>query len=314
LAMSFGEQLQILIGVIMVVVVIFELWLLRRRRKTKTIRTFKPEDSDDSYNTITSTERIADIMRNQGVDTEEADDLLRQAKRAQARGEYEVAAARANAAKNSMMTSKRYTASTKVETKPTMDLTALPEPETVDAVEDERPVEQEPVDKTPKLPENFMQAKFMLGTAKESIESARSAGRNTSEAVKALKDAAEQFKSEQYGKALSMALKAKKLAEGLPVTPLKTQEGVQPVTDLSTPAPESVASWKAEVAAQGGKLEHVSEPETLTCPNCETSVTSDDAFCRKCGTKLEFAIICPGCGMELERDDAFCRKCGTKAK
>lgn len=312
--MSLGEQLQILLGVIMVIVVLFELWLLRRRRKTKTVRTFKPEDSDDSYNTITSTERIADVMRNQGVDSTEADELLMQAKRAQARGEYEVAVLKASAARTSLMTAKRYTASTRVDTKPTMDLTALPEPEPEEPEEREIPTEEEPVDKTPKLPENFMQAKFMMGTAKESIEAARSAGRNTSEAVRALKDAAELFRGEQYGKALSLALKAKKLAEGLPLAPTKTQESVQPVMDVGEPVPESVASWKAEVAAEGGKVERVSEPETLTCPNCETTVTSDDAFCRKCGMKLEFTIICPGCGLELEKDDLFCRKCGTKIK
>lgn len=46
------------------------------------------------------------------------------------------------------------------------------------------------------------------------------------------------------------------------------------------------------------------------CPQCGAPLGSDDTFCGKCGTRIEYA--CPKCGAVLEPADEFCGRCGTR--
>ena len=46
------------------------------------------------------------------------------------------------------------------------------------------------------------------------------------------------------------------------------------------------------------------------CPTCGAALGPNDAFCGKCGARIEYA--CPRCGTALEADDAFCGKCGAQ--
>ena len=63
----------------------------------------------------------------------------------------------------------------------------------------------------------------------------------------------------------------------------------------------------------------------ILCENCGTVVTSDSAFCKKCGSPmktLDFsalgieaapgASVCKSCGAPLAPDSAFCEACGAK--
>ncbi|MFA5895712.1 MAG: zinc ribbon domain-containing protein [Thermoplasmata archaeon] len=50
--------------------------------------------------------------------------------------------------------------------------------------------------------------------------------------------------------------------------------------------------------------------EELGCPECGARLGPQDAFCGKCGAKIEYA--CPQCGAVLEPDDTFCGKCGAR--
>jgi hypothetical protein len=179
---------------------------------------------------------------------------------------------------------------------------------------EERALDYEPVEQTPeeipaasapKLPDNYMQSKFMIATAGDAIESASGAGRDVRNAGDALAQARAAFDKAEYGKALSLALRARKLAEGLPVTG-PSDDGMAPVTDIG-----ALSGAASESRAQNVSRT-VAADATLNCPDCEAHVEEDDAFCRKCGGKLEFALACPGCGKELDEGDAFCRKCGTK--
>ncbi len=51
-------------------------------------------------------------------------------------------------------------------------------------------------------------------------------------------------------------------------------------------------------------------PEEGGCPTCGAPLGPHDAFCGKCGTRIEYA--CPQCGAVLEPEDAFCGKCGAR--
>jgi len=48
----------------------------------------------------------------------------------------------------------------------------------------------------------------------------------------------------------------------------------------------------------------------VKCPKCQTENKEEAKFCKKCGTKLEFA--CPSCGHRCEEDSLFCEKCGQR--
>jgi len=50
--------------------------------------------------------------------------------------------------------------------------------------------------------------------------------------------------------------------------------------------------------------------QTLTCPNCSTSVKANAKFCPECGTKMK--PTCPNCKKELPAGTKFCPDCGTK--
>jgi len=319
--LDLATQLQIILLVIMVVVILFEFWLLRRRRKTKyaakrfvsssNYRSDSSDDFDEAYNAITSTEKISSILKSQGIDTEEADLSLAQARRAHSRGDSNTALAKANSARVTLMSAKKYSVSTQTSIKPAQDLLKAPVPEEEEEQDyqsrDQTP-EAIPAESAPKLPDNYLQSKFMLVTAEDAIKGAEGKGKSVSAAWRSLADARSLFDRAEYGKSLSQALKAKKQAEGIPTAPVTSEEGPA-VMDVGAPVTEGVERWKEE---NPPAAKRPPATEELECPGCKSKVTSDDAFCRKCGGKLEFQLVCPGCGIDIEKSDAFCRKCGTK--
>ena len=107
--MDLSTALQVALLIIMVIVIFFELWLLRRRKGTRKAYALpRDDDFDDAHNAIVSTEKIMSIMRGQGVETADAESLLREAKRAHSRGDRTYATAKANAARTSLMNAKKY--------------------------------------------------------------------------------------------------------------------------------------------------------------------------------------------------------------
>ncbi|HYM38851.1 MAG TPA: zinc ribbon domain-containing protein [Thermoplasmata archaeon] len=46
------------------------------------------------------------------------------------------------------------------------------------------------------------------------------------------------------------------------------------------------------------------------CPECRAPLAPHDAFCGRCGSRIEYA--CPECGAALSPEDGFCGKCGTR--
>ena len=297
--------IQIILIVVMVIVIIVELIIiLRRRSRGETVKSGKSPMADRSFNSLLAAEKIYDFMLGQGIVSEEARILLRDARGDQLAGRHDAAISKAEQAKAILAEAKKNAdiiGAEPIAYKPAVPLSDLP----ADS-EGALPEEGMPPEAKPKIPDNFLQAKFIISTAEESIKEAERGGKDVSRAKSELSKARTCFDSEDYTRALSQALRAKKILSGAPVEPSKDGEDGSAVTDLS-------GGERAEMAHPPPKKEGC-EDDSLACPSCSSQVTEDDGFCRKCGTKLEFAAVCPSCGAELEPEDSFCRKCGTKLK
>ena len=46
------------------------------------------------------------------------------------------------------------------------------------------------------------------------------------------------------------------------------------------------------------------------CPQCSAPLGPHDAFCGRCGSRIEYE--CPQCGAALDPEDTFCGKCGAR--
>lgn len=75
--------------------------------------------------------------------------------------------------------------------------------------------------------------------------------------------------------------------------------------------PTATASKKSVVTAPNTVIE---KPEKI-CPNCKQPISTDSAFCTKCGFNLSEETaknICPSCGNIITNDSAFCTQCGCR--
>ncbi|MDX1521061.1 MAG: zinc ribbon domain-containing protein [Anaerolineae bacterium] len=74
---------------------------------------------------------------------------------------------------------------------------------------------------------------------------------------------------------------------------------------------------EAEVDAEIRRLQNAGAVETITCPTCGKTGSTQDSFCSGCGQPLaspaeaeRSADHCPSCGYAFEPGDAFCAQCG----
>lgn len=52
--------------------------------------------------------------------------------------------------------------------------------------------------------------------------------------------------------------------------------------------------------------------QQMFCPVCSSPVAPGEAYCRKCGAKLEGGKLCQSCGFSNPKANAFCANCGKK--
>ena len=242
--------------------------------------------SEKAHNLIMTTQSISSTLSGQGIDTEDANRILLEAKNYEMRGDYNSAIEGAEAAKVALLRAKRehdLSGSAAPAVKPSVSVTAHFDQ---DMPKDDMPLHEEPetddLDLS-KLPKNYMQAKFMLTTAKALLDKN---GIKKGEAYSLYEQAKERFDAEDYSKALSLAIKSEQMLDSDAVSLIGEEED--------------------------DEEENVEVEEVLACPSCEAELNHDDAFCRKCGEKIEFEAVCPECDAEVEPDDRFCRKCGQK--
>jgi hypothetical protein len=199
---------------------------------------------------------------------------------------------------------------------------------------EELPEESESFAFRKKMPENYMEAKFKLELARQAVTEAQAAGRDAGQADEQLLQAKSQFDSENYAAALSSAIKAEKMARGIPLdsgikeitkpppdTPTAIVDRAKPeaprraiaaTVQAVPPSKPSATAVTASSVLQTGPDTVPGATQSLNCNSCGKGVLPDDNFCRKCGTKVEKPLNCPSCTVDLEKDDIFCRKCGAK--
>ena len=238
--------------------------------------------SDKAHNLISTTESISSTLAGQGVNTTEANSIIANAKKFERIGDYSSAIERAEAAKLALIRAKRE-----------REVGATPAPAVKQTAAESEPMEEEQVEEDvvdlSKLPKNYMQAKFMLSSAKDLLDRKGITG---GEAYDFYTEAKERFDAEDYSKALTLAIKAERL--------------------LDSDTVDLIGEEEAEEKAPSDEGDEEEVIEVMVCPECDAEVSGDDAFCRSCGEKLEFDTSCPGCDADIESDDKFCRKCGHK--
>jgi len=263
----------VLFAVAMGILAFFEIRFLRKRMKGRRKRLGKRDDelADQAHNAVITTKAILSAMDRQGVRSGDASSMLREADMALARHNYRVVIDLTSKTRDRLMSAKAAQATRG-------DLAKLEQVATVGGSTDVTTKER--IQK--EFPPNLLQSKFSIELAGTAIETARTAGRGTDVATQLLDSAKARFDSQDYDGALRFARQSKRSADG---------EAIELPPAVAPAAPSMPAGDQS-------------------CPSCGASIRPDDAFCRKCGTRLGPGV-CASCGAELLADDGFCRKCGT---
>jgi hypothetical protein len=263
---------------VLAIVVYLELRYMKSRRKNKVDVVLV---QDDAYNAMMTTQAVSEALKGQGRNTREADQLLVKAKAAYQRREYLMCKELAEEARSILRQCK---------TEAKMD-----SPEELSSSPVEEPVTEQnpPLKDIKKLPQNYLESKFMIETARMCIDTASKEGVDIAEAEKTLTTAKDCYGRTEYTEALKNALKAKKIAEG---------QNIASQTE-PTRAPESRIDEPKELSKKSVRSQ---------CGSCHQPVDENDSFCRKCGAKIVRVPKCPSCAFEVDSADAFCRKCGAK--
>ena len=252
-----------------------EVRFLRKKMKDRRVRLVKGDSElpDEAHNSIVTTKAIVGSLEKQGIHSPEVKGWLREADMAYERRNYRVVLELTGRAKSRLLTLKADHAA-KGEVAKLEHLSSVRgegEVTTKELLQKE-------------VPPNLPQSKFSMEVAGSAIEQGRAAGRDVAKAIEFLDAAKDRFEAKDYDGALTLARLSKRSADG--------QEVEAPPASAPKPASTTAASG-------------------VPCPSCGAALAADDAFCRKCGARVE-ASACASCGTPLLPDDAFCRKCGAR--
>ena len=277
----------IILVVVMILVLYFELRIMRGKAKEVRRASLR---RDEAHNALITTESVIDVVSRQGSDVGNARPILERARDAYARREYGRTIDLCDSARLELRKgapAPRQAKADAYEGDASDDLERL----AMDIVRSDRRPSHSDTYKGTKLPADegsgYMSAKFELGAARDEIEQAIEEGRDTAEAEEMLANADGEFEDGNYQKALSMAVKARKLL--------------------------SEAADSDTIPLRPAAVREESEGEAQKCTSCRSMILPDDDFCAQCGApaKLE---PCPECGKEPGKNDRFCRKCGAKLR
>lgn len=279
------------LALVMIVVTWFELRYMRKRSKSRRLESArKPEQlEDEAHNALLTTRAIVSTLAERGgIRSEDVDAVMREAQMAFNRHNYRVAIELTTKAKGQLLTLKaQQGAKGDLAKLDTLASKAPPEESTT----------KEVLQKD--FPPNLVQSKFAIAMAETSIEDGRSAGRDVTQAQTLLAAAKVRFDAKDYSGALTVSRQAQKSARGETV-----EVTIPPMASPASPVPVLVPPSPPKPAP-------ATIPVGTACPTCGAAMKPDDAFCRKCGTKV-IVTNCPACGTSLLADDVFCRKCGTR--
>lgn len=259
---------------VLAAVVYFERRYMRSRRKDRIDLSLM---KDDAYNALITTQAVANSLQEQGRKTEEADRLLLQAQSAYRRQDYATCKDLADKARDAL----RRTRASESDT--LKEIASGPVEVSVNE-------QTAPIHEIKKLPQNYLESKFMIEAARMCIDDALGKGAEVKDAEGFLAVAKQCFERTEYTEALKQALRAKRSAEGLKV------------------------AAAIEVGPPTEREEAPADRKGAECGQCGGSVDDEDNFCRQCGAKIVRTPKCPSCSSEVEESDRFCRKCGTNLK
>jgi len=240
---------------------------------------------EEAFNTLSSTQAIAQALRNTGLEVPEAQNLLTQAQLAYELGDYETANQKANEAKEGLLAAKLKQNLSRQAPKSDNPQPAL-------ALEPAPPEPSEPIPDKARLtrdfPPNYLRARFELNLARDALQEASQKGRVNSGAENLFAKSERAFAAEDYESALRFSLEVKRDLGGssLPNPPIRASAGGLSPSGL----------------------------EASRCGSCSAPVQGEDTFCRKCGTKIERTAFCTQCGKKADGADQFCRGCGRTLK
>lgn len=257
----------------------FEMTFLRKKIKNRRVRTPKGDSElpDAAHNAIVTTKAIVESLERQRIRSPESTAWIKEAETAYGRHNYRVVLELTGKARERLLSLKSAQAQKG-------DLATLEQLVPVGGGE-EVTTTKELLQK--EVAPNLVQSKFSMELAGSAIDQGRGAGRDVTQAEEFLDAARGRFDASDYDGALSLARLSKRAADGQKI-------------DAHAPSPKAVPV----VAVP-------STPGARLCPSCGAGLATDDAFCRKCGTRL-IPSPCASCGAELLADDAFCRKCGAR--
>lgn len=269
----------VLAAVVFGVVGFLEMTFLRKKMKNRRVRAPKgdTELTDSAHNAIVTTKAIVESLERGGVRSPESNVWIKDAEAAFQRRNYRVVLELTAKARERLLALKSAQARKG-------DIAKLDQIAPAGAGE-EIPTTKEILQK--EVAPNLLQSRFSIELAGTAVDQGRLAGRDVVQAAEFLDAAKGRFEAKDYDGALSMARLSKRAADGQKV-------------DARVPSARAATIVETPPA-----------PATRTCPSCDADLAADDAFCRKCGTRLA-PPKCTACGAQLLVDDAFCRKCGAR--
>jgi ribosomal protein L40E len=264
-----SETIILIVAVLIVAAVAYlQLRYIRSHKQTKLDGAL---EQDDAYNAVATTKAVAASLRQAGRDTTEGDLLIYQAESAYERREFTNCLELADRAKTVLRNCKEK------------DLLTCPIPPPEERKEVEA-VKVVPANETRKLPQNYLESKFVIDTVRDMMPQA--SPEQAAEAQSSLDLAQTSFDNADYTEALKQAMKAKRALGGAQKT-----EKAKTVTIIGDSAAPKVVSDR--------------------CHKCGAMLAPDDEFCHACGSRKN-ERVCPSCSREASPEDAFCRKCGAK--
>ena len=288
----------IVLAVVMIFVVFFEMRIIRG--KNKEVRKIAVK-KDEAFNAILTTRSVINAMQRQGAETSEAQRLVERAKEALQRNDSETAVDICRKAREELVKpSGSRSAIASQGSAQSREGDALEEfAESILAADKATKAEVYAGSKlTPGKDGDYLCAKFEINAAKADVHKALERGVDTSPGQDLLTSAESAFVAGSYTKALSLAIRARKSVNeraGEEAIPLK-----RPERDEEVEPEAAVTAEEVSLNPQGN------------CTSCGAELDADDAFCHKCGTKVERERRCSSCGTIAKSTDAFCRKCGSR--
>lgn len=342
--------LVLVVGTIIVLMMVLRIMLKLRKgspvKKRKEARVLEAApstpDSDDIFNIITSTRRIASDLKRRGVDTSKAEALISKADSYYEQGFEKRAKFTIEEAKELLLDTKTdwdkktgfgvVPLTPALESRPTIkEAVDLMEERKISTKEGPKSDEEIPDLSKPieKKPDNYLPSKFTISLAGTAVESAVTAGADAGEAQRLLVEAKACFASEDYDEAFRLALCSKREAEALlGVTSSEVGERKM-ISDLAT-VPVETEELKICSICGNKKLPYicieVKGGEEATCKECyEKSIGKamaakpspppppppPEAPREVREEKVEEEThYCPNCGAKVKSEDVFCGKCG----